>query len=56
MPRLKLYQSEVWLRSEYVSKGKTATQIANEQGVAVKTIDRYLDKFGLKLNPRSWQL
>ena len=37
-----------------MTKEKSATQIAEEQGVSVKTIDRYLEKFYLKRNKRSW--
>lgn len=52
---LKMYQSKTWLKKEYVTRGKSATEIAKEQGVSVKTIDRYLEKFALKRNKRSWK-
>lgn len=34
--------------------GKSAAEIAKECGVTEMTIDRYLDKFGLKRNRRTW--
>jgi transposase len=55
MALLKLYQSEVFLRRRYVKEGKTVTQIADELGVSAQTIYRYLVKFGLIQNPRSWK-
>lgn len=51
----KFYQSKSWLRTQYVKMGKSVTEIAQSQGVTPKTIDRYLDKFGLKRNKRSWK-
>lgn len=52
---MKFYQSKTFLRREYVTKGKSVTEIAKEQGVTPKTIDRYLDLFGLKRSTRSWK-
>jgi predicted transcriptional regulator len=49
---MKLYQNKTWLTRRY--KTKTAAEIAKECGVTEVTIDRYLDKFGLKRARRSW--
>lgn len=51
---MKLYQSEVWLRRKYVTEKKTAKEIAEICGVSEMTITRYLDKFKLLRNARSW--
>lgn len=51
---MKLYQSEVWLRRKYVTEKKTAKEIADLCGVSEMTITRYLDKFGLMRNARTW--
>ena len=51
---MKLYQSPVWMRRRYVDEGKTAKEIADLCGVSEMTITRYLDKFGLIRNARTW--
>lgn len=43
---MKVYKSEAWLRSQL--KKKTVAQIADDCGVAVSTISRQIDKFGIK--------
>lgn len=43
----KLYQSQVWLRREFLTKKKSIATIAREQNVAEMTIRRYLQQFGL---------
>jgi DeoR/GlpR family transcriptional regulator of sugar metabolism len=43
----KLYQSEAWLRREFLTKKKKPAKIAEEQRVSEMTIRRYLEKFGL---------
>lgn len=43
----KMYQSETWLRREYLTKKKKPAKIAEEQNVTEMTIYRYLRKFGL---------
>jgi hypothetical protein len=51
---MKLYTSEAWLRRRYVTEKKTAAEIAKICGTTEMTIDRYLDKFGLKRGRRTW--
>lgn len=51
---LKRYQNKNWLSKEYVAKRRTVEQIAKDENVSPKTIDRYLDKFDLKRNRRTW--
>lgn len=52
---LKRYQNKLWLSRQYVTYNKTIEEIAKLEDVTPKTIDRYLDKFGLKRNSRSWR-
>jgi transposase len=42
------------MRRKYVAEGKTAAEIAKMCGVSEMTITRYLDKFGLIRNSRTW--
>lgn len=51
---MKLYQNQVWLKRKYVDERKTAKEIADLCGVSEMTIVRYLDKFGLIRNARTW--
>lgn len=51
---MKLYQSEQWLRRKYVTEKKTAAEIAKICDVTEMTIFRYLDKFKLLRNSRTW--
>lgn len=51
----KYYQSRAWLYRRYVIDKKTITQIADECGASVGTIQKYLEKFELIRNKRSWK-
>ena len=51
---MKPHTNKAWLRRRYITQGKSAKEIAKECGVTEVTIDRYLDKFGLKRNRRQW--
>lgn len=51
---MKLYENQRWLRARYVVERKTAAEIAKICGVTEMTIDRWLDKHGLKRNRRHW--
>jgi len=51
---MKLYQSEAWMKRKYVVEKKTAKEIAEICKVSEMTITRYLDKFGLIRNARTW--
>jgi DNA-directed RNA polymerase specialized sigma subunit len=51
---MKLYQSEVWLKRKYLIEKKTAKEIAEMCQVTEMTIFRYLEKFGLIRNSRTW--
>jgi DNA-directed RNA polymerase specialized sigma subunit len=51
---MKLYQNEMWMRRKYVDERKTAKEIAELCGVSEMTIVRYLDKFKLIRNARTW--
>lgn len=44
---MKLYQSKEWLTRRYVIQKKTMSEIAEECGVSLMTIQRYLNEFGL---------
>lgn len=44
---MKLYQSKEWLFRKYAVQRKNITEIAQEAGTSVMTIQRYLEKFGL---------
>ncbi|MFX1503797.1 MAG: hypothetical protein ACFFDH_22740 [Promethearchaeota archaeon] len=39
------YMNAKWLRYQYFNKGKTIQDIANDQGVSMITIKKWLDKF-----------
>lgn len=51
---MKLYQNEVWLKRKYVDERKTAKEISEMCGVSEMTVVRYLDKFSLIRNARTW--
>jgi len=51
---MKFYQSEPWLKRKYVVEKKTAAEIAELCGVTEMTILRYLQKYGLIRNSRTW--
>lgn len=51
---MKLYQNQAWIKRKYVDERKTAKEIAEMCGVSEMTIARYLDKFGLIRNARTW--
>jgi hypothetical protein len=44
----KLYTSEKFMRQRYLRQRKSPQEIADECGVTLITVYRYLDKFGLK--------
>ena len=46
---MKLYQNKDWLYNRYVVQKKNIIEIANECGVSNMTIQRYIDKFKLKV-------
>jgi DNA-binding MurR/RpiR family transcriptional regulator len=46
---MKLYQNKDWLYNRYIVQKKTIMDIANECSVGEMTIQRYLDKFKLKI-------
>jgi DNA-binding MurR/RpiR family transcriptional regulator len=46
---MKLYQDKMWLLNRYVVQKKTITQIATECKVSAMTIQRYIEKFKLKV-------
>jgi len=50
---MKLYLNEKWLKNQYVTLGKTAKQIAIEQGVTEMTIYRKLQDAKLIRNSRA---
>lgn len=37
-----------WLTKEYIDKGRSTTEIGEELGIDRQTINRYIDKFGIK--------
>jgi len=41
------YHDRQWLREQYVERGRTATDIADECGVVYQTISRWCKKFGI---------
>lgn len=51
---LKYYQNKNWLYRQYVLNRKNIEEIAKLAGTSPKTIDRYLDKFNLKRDRRTW--
>lgn len=48
IPKSKIYTSEAWLRRQVEVLRKSPKDIAKENGVALNTINRYLDKYGIK--------
>lgn len=46
---MKLYQSKPWLYRRYVVQKKNIVEIGVECGVSAMTIQRYIDKFKLKV-------
>jgi len=52
MKKVKLYQSEAWLRRKYVVEHKSEKEIAKLAGTTVMTINRYLRQFGFKKERR----
>jgi len=51
---LKLYQSETWLKQQYQVNKFSLEEIARLANTTPMTIYRYLSKFGLIRNPRTW--
>jgi len=51
----KLYESKVWLTKRYLVDKKNVNEIAKECGCSHQTIFRYLEKFGLIKDSRSWK-
>lgn len=49
---IKLYTNQTWLKQQYQTQGKTAAQIAKEQGVQETTIYNWLKNFDLIRNSR----
>lgn len=45
---MKLYQDKSWLQNRYVIQKKSIVDISKECGVSAMTIQRYIEKFGLK--------
>jgi DNA-binding MurR/RpiR family transcriptional regulator len=45
---MKLYQDKAWLHNRYNIQKKNIVEIAKECGVSAMTIQRYIDKFGIK--------
>jgi len=48
----KMYTNQNWLKTQYQTLGKTAAQIAKEQGTTEVTIYNWLKKFQLIRNSR----
>ena len=46
---MKLYQDKAWLHNRYIIKKKNIVEIAKECGVSAMTIQRYIDKFAIKV-------
>lgn len=46
---MKLYQNKDWLYNRYVVQKKNIVEIATECSVSNMTIQRYIDKFKLKV-------
>jgi len=46
---MKLYQNKDWLYNRYIIQKKNITEIAKECGVSAMTIQRYIDKFKIKI-------
>lgn len=48
----KLYQSRAWLYRRYVVEKLTEQEIARQADTTQATINRWLEKFGLKIKRR----
>lgn len=46
---MKLYQDKSWLYNRYIIQKKTIVDISKECGVSAMTIQRYIEKFGIKV-------
>lgn len=46
---MKLYQNKDWLHNRYIIQKKGIVEIGIECGVSAMTIQRYVDKFKLKV-------
>jgi hypothetical protein len=46
---MKLYQDKAWLYNRYVIQKKNIVDISKECGVSAMTIQRYIDKFAIKV-------
>ena len=46
---MKLYQDKAWLYNRYIIQKKNIVEIAKECGVSAMTIQRYIDKFAIKI-------
>lgn len=52
----KPYKDETWLHEEYVVKGRTLDDIAQECGVRSSSVKAFMRKFGIKVRPQSESL
>lgn len=50
-----LYTSKAWLTKRYLVDKKTIQEIAKEANCSHMTIQRYLEKYGLIRNQRTWK-
>jgi len=48
----KMYRDENWLREQYVNRGRTMVDIANEFGITAMSIQNWLDKYNIPTRPR----
>jgi hypothetical protein len=48
VPRVRLWQSEAWLRRKYLHERLSETEIAELAGTSQVTINAWLKRFGLK--------
>jgi len=46
---MKLYQDKAWLYNRYIIQKKNIVDISKECGVSAMTIQRYIEKFGIKV-------
>ena len=46
---MKLYQDKSWLYNRYIIQKKTIVDISKECGVSAMTIQRYIEKFSIKV-------
>lgn len=47
MPKVKLYESEAWLKQKYYIEKLSIAEIAKSCGVSDRSIRSYLKKYGL---------